>query len=180
MTSIFFRFTINFNGLYTYTGLCKILAQTHGGTAHPWLSPWLKACPNNFFWISTYELMNYWAQPIFGVHISKTTRLSQQLFGDFNLWTFEVIKFQHPFMFYYNWFMCVTMVQKNDHTKLSWLELEFYLCTRNSFTGYERTEEVKGICCVLLSMWIEFSSSRVMVDELTHPHTLTCLLRFGM
>jgi hypothetical protein len=26
---------------------------------------------------------------------------------------------------------------------------------------------VKGICCVLLSVWIEFSSSRVVVDELT-------------
>ena len=49
--------------------------------------------------------MKYWAQPIFGVHISKTTRLSKLLFGDFNLWTFEVIKFRHPFMFYYNWLL---------------------------------------------------------------------------
>ena len=31
MTSIFSRFTINFNGLYTYAGQINILTQTHGG-----------------------------------------------------------------------------------------------------------------------------------------------------
>jgi hypothetical protein len=46
------------------------------------------------------------------------------------------------------------------------------ICTRSSFTGYERTEEVKGIGCVLLSVWIEFSSSRVVVDELTLESTV--------
>ena len=39
--------------------------------------------------------------------------------------------------------------------------------TRRSFTGYQHTGEVKGICCVFLSVWIGFSSSRVVVDELT-------------
>ena len=37
--------------------------------------------------------------------------------------------------------------------------------------------EVMGICCILLSVWIELPSSRVMlVEELTHPRTLTCSL----